>query len=108
MTQYIKDKKISICKVEWTVDELLQEIEDTVYYAENIWAYYRQLSSKEYHAAGAAGYKDSVLFRINWRDDIDNTMTILFKGREYNITRIDDFEGYKKDLVIYATEKEAR
>lgn len=105
MTQYVKDKKITISKTEIILDDLLQEIETTVIYVNNIWAYYRQLSAKEYHAAGQAGYKEDVLFRINWRNDIDNTMTIEYKGRKYNITRIDDFEGYKKDLVIYATEK---
>nr|WP_305728501.1 hypothetical protein [Bacillus sp. 491mf] len=29
-------------------------------------------------------------------------MKILFRGKEYGITRIDDFEGYKQDLTIYA------
>ena len=27
--------------------------------------------------------------------------TILFRGQTYNITRIDVFEGYKSDLVLY-------
>ncbi|MFK4412908.1 hypothetical protein ABH961_001445 [Bacillus sp. RC251] len=29
-------------------------------------------------------------------------MSIMFRGKEYGITRIDDFEGDKQDLVIYA------
>lgn len=106
MSKYIKDKKISIYKVEWTVDELLQEIEEKVIYADNIWAYYRQASANEYNAAGQAGYKVDAIFKVNWRDDLDNTMTIEFRGNEYNITRIDDFEGYKQDLTIYATAKD--
>ncbi|SEJ43760.1 hypothetical protein SAMN04487780_10792 [Bacillus thuringiensis] len=29
-------------------------------------------------------------------------MSIMFRGKEYGITRIDDFEGDKQNLVIYA------
>lgn len=29
-------------------------------------------------------------------------MSIMFRGKEYGITRIYDFEGDKQDLVIYA------
>lgn len=105
MTQYVKDKKISIFKSEYVMDNIGVETEKIVLYAENIWAYYRQLSAKEYYAAGQTNYKEDVLFRINWRDDIDNTMTIMFRGQHYDIARIDDFEGYKKDIVIYAVEK---
>lgn len=105
MTQYIKDKKINIYKIEWTLGSLMQDIKKTVIYAENIWVYYRQASAKESFEAGQVGYKVDAVFRINWRDDLDTTMTIGFRGKEYTITRIDDFEGYKNDLVLYATSK---
>lgn len=39
---------------------------------------------------------------IGWRNDLHPSMSIMFRGKEYGITRIDDFEGYKQDLVIYA------
>ncbi len=29
-------------------------------------------------------------------------MKVRFRGTDYGITRIDDFEGNKQDLVIYA------
>jgi len=29
-------------------------------------------------------------------------MQIQYRGKDYKITRIDDFEGYKKDFKIYA------
>lgn len=104
---YLKDKKIDIYTIEYILDDLLQEIEVKVMIAENIWAYYRQASAKEYYAAAQVNYKVDAIFKIAWREGVAPDMTISYKGKEYNITRIDDFEGYKQDLTIYATTKGA-
>lgn len=106
-SHYIKDKKITIMEVVTESDELGNQIEKTkpINNGENIWAYYRQASADEYYAAASTQYKVEAIFKIGWRNDIDNSMTILFRGNEYNITRIDDFEGYKRDLTIYAYTK---
>ena len=45
--------------------------------------------------------KEEVIFIINWRDDINTQMLIEYCGKYYDITRIDDYEGYKKDLSVY-------
>jgi len=47
-----------------------------------------------------------MIFEINWRDDITPKNWIVYKGKEYNITRIDDYEGYKDTLRIYAYARE--
>jgi len=104
---YIKDKKISILAQQKTVNEMYE----TVYVympmpgAENIWAYYRHASGKE-QANSVLGSvnetKVEAIFKINWRDDIDEAMQIRFRGKDYQITGIDDFEGYKEDLTISA------
>ena len=103
MPSFKKDKKIDIMKVEVQKrDELGQgeKVEIIVY--KNIWAYYRQASANEYNSAAAIyDYRVDAIFKISWRD-IDNTMIIVFRGQRYGITRIDDFEGYKQDLTIYA------
>lgn len=42
-----------------------------------------------------------VMFVINYRTDITTENIILFKGVQYNIVRVDVFEGYKSDLTLY-------
>lgn len=99
--RYLKDKKIDILRKDegsghepggggWKPKH------------KNIWAYYRQASAKEYDRAGLAGHEIEAVFRINWKDDISINDRVHFRGEDYDITRIDDFEGYKKDLTLYA------
>lgn len=100
----IKDKKITILQTTITEDEIGNQIETKTPLpgGENIWAYYRQASADEFFGAAITNYKVEAIFEINWRDDLDNTMSVLFKGQEYAITRIDDFEGHKVSLKVYA------
>lgn len=101
---HLKDKKISILEQKLIPDGEGGFIEGWVPIpgGENIWAYYRQTSGKEFYAAAQVNSKEEAVFEINWRNDIDTTMRISFRGKQYEITRIDDFEGYKKNLTIYA------
>lgn len=99
--RYLKDKKISILEKNDNSPE--PGGGDWEPKHKNIWAYYRQSSMEEYDRAGLAGYKVEAIFRINWRDNISVNNRIRFRGDDYEITRIDDFEGYKKDLTIYAS-----
>lgn len=69
---------------------------------ENIWAYYRHASGSEFYAAQANNIKVEVVFEIAWRDDLETNFKIRYKGQDYDISRIDDFEGYKEPLRIYA------
>lgn len=101
---YLKDKKISIMTKNSTSPEPNPEPKP-IDGGKNIWAYYRQASGDEYYRASLAGYEVDAIFRINWRDNVKPTLTIRFRGEDYKITRVDDFEGYKKDLTIYATLK---
>ena len=101
---HIKDKKITILQATYIQDECggSEAIWNPLPGAENIWAYYRQTSGSEYFEAARVNIKEEAVFEINWRNDIDAYMRVEFKGRRYQITRIDDFEGYKEDLKIYA------
>mgnify|MGYP000430169559 FL=1 len=103
-TSRIKDKKITILATRYEENEIGDRIEITepLPGGENIWAYYRQASANEFFGAAATQYKVEAIFDINWRNDIDTSMKIVYKGKTYNITRIDDFEGYKGDIRIYA------
>jgi len=102
---YIKDKKISILSQQRTVNEIGETVYEYVPLHENIWAYYRHASGKEQANSVLSSVNETkveAIFKINWRDDIDETMQIRFRGEDYQITGIDDFEGYKEDLTISA------
>ncbi len=98
----LKDKKINILKQSQERDVSGEPIDVFITVAENIWAYYRQISGSEFFAAATSNTKVEAIFVINWRNDIDTTMVIEYKGEKYGITRIDDYEGYKNDLKVYA------
>ena len=65
-----------------------------------MWAYFRQLSANEIYRV-TTQTEEKVLFQIGYRNDITTANTIVYRGKTYNITRIDVFEGYKSDLVLY-------
>lgn len=99
----IKNKKITILYSVIITDEIgfQEQTWLPLSGAENIWAYYRQASGSEFYAAATVNEKVEAIFQINWRNDIDTSMVILYNNQKYNIMRIDDFEGYKTDLKIY-------
>lgn len=41
------------------------------------------------------------MFRINCHSDITTENVIKYRGTLYNITRVDVYEGYKRDLTLY-------
>lgn len=100
----LKNKKITILQSVDGQDEAGFNTEkwEPLPNGENIWAYYRSLSGKEFFAAGTTNSKVEVLFQIAWHKDIKTYHKIRYKGKDYYITRIDDFEGNKNDLKIYA------
>lgn len=98
-----KDKKITIVKTVTGQDEDGFEDDDKeIIVYKDIWAYYRHISGKEFYAARSTNTKVEVIFIINYRKDIDETMQIIYKDKKYYITQIDDFEDKKTDLKIYA------
>lgn len=108
MNRVRKDKKITILEYIEKQNEIgdhdgrYEPIEGL----ENIWAYYRHLSGKEYFIAAATRSKVEVLFIVNWREKLTSTnpvrIRILYNNAEYEVTQIDDFEGKQTDLKIYA------
>lgn len=48
---------------------------------------------------------EEALFVINWRGDITPRNVIRFKGVDYDITRVDTFEGYMQDLTLYCRKR---
>lgn len=105
MKRKIKDKKITIMRSIEVEDEdgfgTMQKF-IPLKGGENIWAYYRHISGKEFFQAAKLNTKSECIFEINWRKDINTSMRIKYRDELYEICQIDDFEGYKKDLKIYA------
>lgn len=100
---YLKDKKLSL----WDyTTETIKGVTKKVYYSENrlIWAYYA-------HNGGTAAIEGSTLkvydenataiFVIN-RRTVKIGNLIVYNHKIYEITRIDDQEGYRLDLKLYA------
>jgi SPP1 family predicted phage head-tail adaptor len=101
----VKDKKIIIYNKTEVQDDIGNWV--TAYqpiHPGSLWAYARQLSQKEYFAAGTAGYKEDMQFTVNWRRDIKPGMLIYYRETWYVIDRVDTFEGYKEDLKLLAKE----
>ena len=99
----LNHKKIRIVKLQQSKDEDGFSINEWIpIHNGTLWAYYRQLSGKEFYASKAVQHYEECLFIINYRDDITTDMEIEYSGKYYDITRIDDFEGYKSDISIYA------
>ena len=95
----LKDKRIEIQESRYTTDKYGNHKKELVTIA-TVWAYFRQLSANEIYRV-TTQKEEKVLFQIGYRNDITTANTIVYRGKTYNITRIDVFEGYKSDLVLY-------
>lgn len=74
------------------------------------WAYYRQMGGMAYWASDALQTKADVEFIIGFDSLIAHAVDfekiyIDYGGRLYQVSRVDTFEGYKRDLTLYATAK---
>lgn len=95
----LKDKKIEIQETTYVSDKYGNRIKQTVTIA-TVWAYFRQLSGDEIYRVTTQATEE-VMFRINYRSDITTAHVIKYKDTLYNITRVDVYEGYKRDLTLY-------
>lgn len=95
----LKDKKIDIQGVRYVSDKYGNRRKETFTLAA-VWAYFRQLSGDEIYRVTTQATEE-VMFIINYRTDITTENVILYKGVQYNIVRVDFFEGYKNDLTLY-------
>lgn len=72
---------------------------------ESLWAYFKQLSASLFYASNTTAIKEECLFRVNYTDTIlqnhANDYFVYYDGMLFQCTRVDPFEGYKRDLVLY-------
>ena len=95
----LKDKKIEIQETTYVSDKYGNRIKQTVTIA-TVWAYFRQLSGDEIYRVTTQATEE-VMFRINYRSDITTAHVIKYKDTLYNITRVDVYEGNKRNLTLY-------
>lgn len=107
----LKDKRLEVlCKVHTTdsagfdVDGYMP-ITDTPDGKQ--WAYFRSLGGSLYWAAAATQVKADIMAVVAYSDWLAamrwlEKIYIRFNGRLYQATRVDTYEGYKRDLTIYA------
>lgn len=69
-----------------------------------IWAKVTNLHGKEYFEAAAIQKEKTVKFIIRAIKGLDETMRILFQGKTYNITFIDNIKYENKYIEIKALE----
>ena len=105
--RYLKDKKIKIYMYIEDTDEDGFEMKAymPIHPQDNLWAYFKQLSASLFYASNTTAIKEECLFRINWTDAIltnyANDYFVYYDGMLFQCTRVDPFEGYKRDLVLY-------
>ncbi len=98
-TSVCRTNSIDIQGVHYVSDQYGNRRKETFTVA-TVWAYFRQLSGNEIYRVTTQATEE-VMFIINYRTNITTENVILYKGVQYNIVRVDVFEGYKSDLTLY-------
>lgn len=105
--QKLKDKKIKIYVYVETTDEDGFQTAGymPIHPQDSLWAYFKQLSASLLYASNTTTIKEECLFRINWTDAIlanhASDYRVYYDGLLYQVTRVDPYEGYKRDLALY-------
>lgn len=82
------------------------EMEDWQDY-KTVWAAITNLHGREYFVIAAVKAENTVKFKIRYIPNIEPTMRIIFKGKRYNITSIDNIKYANKFIEIKALEVES-
>ena len=103
----LKDKKIKIYMYIETTDEDGFDLKAymPIHKQDSVWAYFKQLSASLFYASNTTAINEECLFRINWTDAIlanyASDYRVYYNGILYQVTRVDPYEGYKRDLALY-------
>jgi SPP1 family predicted phage head-tail adaptor len=98
--------RVTIQKLTTAVNENGFEIETWEDF-KTVWAAVGNLHGREYYAAAAVQAENTVKFTVRYLEGLDTTMRILFQGKQYNITSIDNIKYQNRFLEIKAQEVKA-
>lgn len=71
-----------------------------------VWASASNLSGREYFVAAAVQKEKTLKFKMRTISDIDESMRIVFQGKQYNITSINNIKYENKYVEVKALEVE--
>ena len=97
------NKRITLQRPIITINENGFE-EETWEDVKTVWAAASNLYGREYYAAAAVQAENTVKFTIRYTEGIDSSMRILFKGKQYDITAIDNIKYQNRYMEIKALE----
>ena len=89
--------RITFQKLTTSTNENGFQIEEWVD-VKTVWAAVSNLHGREYFEAAAIQRENAVKFTIRYLKGLDASMQILFQGKPYNITSIDNIK-YKNELM---------
>lgn len=100
----VKDKKISVWKIETQKINGVTKSTYTLAIESKIWAYYRETGgNRTLDSVNGLVLNNTIedcIFIINYREDIKTENLIQFNGKVYTIQHINNGEGYRKDLIL--------
>ncbi|WP_296969169.1 phage head closure protein [Tepidanaerobacter sp. EBM-38] len=97
------NKRITLQRPIITINERGFE-EETWEDVKTVWAKVTNLHGREYYAAAAVQAENTVKFTIRYLEGVDTTMRILFQGKHYDITAIDNIKYQNRYMEIKALE----
>lgn len=104
----LKDKKIKIYKyVEGENDNGFRvSAYMPIHPQASLWAYFKQLGAELTYLNHSSQSNEECFFAVNWLEILKTPtakyLHIEYNGSLYQVTRIDPYEGYKRDLFLYA------
>ncbi|MBC8587491.1 phage head closure protein [Paratissierella segnis] len=97
------NKRITFQRLTTTTNENGFEVEEWEDF-KTAWAGVTNLHGREYFEAAAVQAEQTVKFTIRYLENIDTSMRILFQGKQYNITAIDNIKYKNAYMEIKAVE----
>jgi SPP1 family predicted phage head-tail adaptor len=97
------DKRITFQRLTTTTNENGFEVEILEEF-KTVWAAVTNLHGREYFEAAAVQAENTVKFTIRYLEGINPSMKILFEGKKYNITAIDNIKYKNRFIEIKAQE----
>ena len=100
----IKDKFIAVYEVKAGRDVYKNEckVKWYIHGKDRLHAFVRELSEREKFAAKAAGFDQSIVFKVNYNKKLKGGLYIEFRGETFVIKSIDGYCWYERDLTIRA------
>ena len=102
---YLKDKKAQIYKKKDIAEagDMPREVYIPIS-SSSLWCYAAQLSQDRIYQAKGVGVDEYRFFVFNHLKNVDVNDALLYRGKWYNITRVDTQDDYNTDTFIYVND----